>query len=145
MLSEADRRKTARVATASGVTQIFVRDSETGATTCVSVGPNGSPGNGPSRHAAVSGDGRFVAFESDATNLVASDCTTGVRQVFVRDRVGGTTACVSTGTGGVAGNARRAVVRRCGLSAYRRAASHSDRSATPARFSSGQLSAPRAS
>ena len=39
---------------------------------------------------AISADGRFVAFNSDATNLVPGD-TNGARDVFVRDRQTGTT------------------------------------------------------
>jgi len=42
-------------------------------------------GNGPSLNPSISRDGRFVAFESDATNMVAGD-TNGVRDVFLRER-----------------------------------------------------------
>jgi hypothetical protein len=62
------------------------------------VGMNAEP-NGPSGSPSVGGDGRFVAFESDATNLVPDD-TNGVKDVFVRDRQANTTTRVSVATGG---------------------------------------------
>ena len=70
---------------------IFVRDTCFGApagcipgTTRVSVSTEGVEGNNDSHDASISADGRFVAFTSDATNLVAGD-TNGVSDVFVRD------------------------------------------------------------
>lgn len=60
--------------------------------------PSGSRVN-PSGSPAVSADGRFVAFASDASNLVRGD-TNRVGDVFVRDRVGGRTTRVSTGARG---------------------------------------------
>src|SRR5262249_11034112 len=67
----------------------------------LSAGLGGAPANGPSQAPAVSADGRVVAFDSVATNLVPSGCTTGVRQVFV---VAGSVSCVSTGAGAAPGN-----------------------------------------
>src|SRR5262245_16617521 len=68
---------------------VFVHDLDTGQTTCVSVGVDGLPGNGPSishyHRAGISADGRFVAFTSLATNLIAGG-TNLVWNVFVRDR-----------------------------------------------------------
>src|SRR4030095_6986250 len=52
---------------------------------------------------AISADGRFVAFDSNASNLVAGD-SNGVRDIFVRDRVAGNTARGSGGPGGSQGN-----------------------------------------
>lgn len=65
----------------------------------VSVAADGGPANGPSTQPVVSADGRFVAFVSTATNLVAGD-RGGQPQVFVRDVVGGRTMRVSDGLGG---------------------------------------------
>lgn len=65
----------------------------------VSVGPGGVQGNSGSDDAAVSVDGRFVAFHSDASNLVPGD-TNDITDVFVRDRQAGTTRRVSVGPGG---------------------------------------------
>jgi Tol biopolymer transport system component len=73
--------------------------------TCASVASNGTPANAASRRPDVSADGRFVAFESAATNLAPSCTVPNVFQIFVRDRGAGTTRCVSVGLGGVAGNA----------------------------------------
>ncbi|HEY1738702.1 MAG TPA: hypothetical protein VGI86_08335 [Acidimicrobiia bacterium] len=51
--------------------------------------PPGQAGTELSHHAAISNDGRFVAFQSDATNLVAGD-TNGMGDIFVHDRQTGT-------------------------------------------------------
>jgi hypothetical protein len=56
-----------------------------GVTERVSVGRRGVAGNNPSQDAAVSADGRFVAFTSLADNLVRRD-RNNVNDVFVRDR-----------------------------------------------------------
>jgi len=54
--------------------------------TLVSVGTDGlSLGNGTSQFPSISADGRFVGFESDATNLTAAGGTAGVSRAFVRD------------------------------------------------------------
>ncbi len=58
------------------------------------------PGNADSGRAYVSADGRYVAFESEADNLVAGD-TNGVSDVFIRDLVGGWLHRVSISTGDV--------------------------------------------
>ena len=63
----------------------FVHDRQTHTTERVSVDSAGTEGNGDSRGASLSADGRFVAFASDANNLVPWD-TNSVTDVFVRDR-----------------------------------------------------------
>ena len=78
---------------------VFVRDRLSGVTRRVSVGAGGRQGDGGSSEPALSADGRYVVFGSDASNLVAGD-TNGVRDVFVRDLRAGVTRRVSTGTGG---------------------------------------------
>jgi Tol biopolymer transport system component len=77
-----------------GKRDIFVRDLTTSSTTRVSVDSAGGQANGASFNAAISADGRFVAFESSATNLVQGD-TNGVADIFVRDLVTGRTTRVS--------------------------------------------------
>jgi Tol biopolymer transport system component len=84
-------------------TDVFVRDRRTGTTARISLGPNGVQGNGGSGNPSLSADGRFVAFVSDADNLVPGD-TNGRNDVFVRDRRTGATARVSLGSNGVQGN-----------------------------------------
>jgi Tol biopolymer transport system component len=83
----------------NGVSDVFVRDRQAGTTERVSVSSAGAQANGLSGEAHVSGDGRFVAFASAATNLVAGD-TNGVDDVFVRDRLAGTTERVSLDASG---------------------------------------------
>ena len=67
----------------------------------VSVRSNEAQADGNSLGPAISADGRFVAFDSGATDLVKND-TNGFRDVFVRDRTLGTTKRVSVGAGGQA-------------------------------------------
>jgi Tol biopolymer transport system component len=64
---------------------VFVRDRRSRKTERVSVAPDGSQSDGDSASAAVSADGRYVAFVSGASNLVAGD-TNDHGDVFVRDR-----------------------------------------------------------
>ncbi|HEV7687571.1 MAG TPA: hypothetical protein VGQ80_13425, partial [Acidimicrobiia bacterium] len=78
---------------------VFVHDRKTGQTTLVSTGPNGRSGNGASFSPALSADGRFVAFVSEATDLVRGD-TNGDADVFVHDRTTGRTTRVSVASGG---------------------------------------------
>lgn len=74
----------------NGQADVFVRDRGAGTTEVASVSSGGALGNGPSVLPALSGDGRFVAFQSLATNLVDDD-TNGVADIFVRDRQEGAT------------------------------------------------------
>jgi Tol biopolymer transport system component len=67
------------------VTDVFVRDRQRGRTTRISVSSAGGEGDRGSYTPAISGDGRWVAFVSDATNLVKGD-TNGDADVFLRDR-----------------------------------------------------------
>ena len=83
---------------------VFVRDRLSGTTTIDSVSSSSKKGNSPSRQPALSGDGRFIVFSSTATNLVAGDVN-GVEDVFLRDRLLGTTELVSVAAAGASGNA----------------------------------------
>lgn len=65
-----------------------------------SVSSSGEQGNARSRTPYLSSDGRFTAFQSDASNLVSDD-TNGLEDVFVRDRQAGVTSRVSVATGGI--------------------------------------------
>jgi len=94
----------------NGFMDAFVHDRLTGTTERVSVSSSGAQGNGDSMTGDLSGDGgaitpdgRFVAFNSLASNLVPGDVN-GVGDVFVRDRVTGTTEIVSVNSSGVQGN-----------------------------------------
>jgi Ca2+-binding RTX toxin-like protein len=79
----------------NGLSDVYLRNLDTGQTTWISAGSNGSSGI-----SSMSADGRYVAFSSSATNLVALD-TNGMSDVFFRDTVTNTTTRVSTATGGV--------------------------------------------
>jgi Tol biopolymer transport system component len=85
------------------VADVFVHDRTTGATERISVGSSEKEGNRASGLPAISSDGRFVAFESAATNLAPGD-DNNVVDVFVRDRVAGTTERVSVDSSGQQGN-----------------------------------------
>jgi Tol biopolymer transport system component len=78
---------------------VFVRDRKLKVTRRVSVGPNDRQPNGESDSSSISAGGRFVAFISLASNLVAGD-TNGARDVFVRDRRLKVTRRVSVGPNG---------------------------------------------
>lgn len=80
----------------NGVTtapQVYLRDRQTGQTTLVSLNSSGATSDGLDNNApTISSDGQFIAFVSNATNLV-----TGVsgQQIYLRDRVAGTTTLIS--------------------------------------------------
>jgi len=73
---------------------IFVKDRVTGAVELISVSGSGGGADGRSFVPDLSGDGRYVAFESEATNLVGNDLN-AKWDIFVRDRLGNTTERVS--------------------------------------------------
>jgi Ca2+-binding RTX toxin-like protein len=87
---------------------IFVRDTLTNTTTRVSVDSAGNPANFRSYNASISADGRFVAFSSDASNLVPGDTNPETdmvgRDIFVRDTLTNTTTRVSVDSAGNQGN-----------------------------------------
>jgi len=87
----------------NGYGDIFLHDCQTGSTERVNVGPGGVEANSLSSAASVSGDGRYVAFESSAHNLVAND-TNGQPDVFVRDRQMEQTFRASVSSEGQQGN-----------------------------------------
>jgi Tol biopolymer transport system component len=80
---------------------VFVRDRIAGTTALVSVASGVEPGDGPSSAPAISRNGRFVAFHSDAGDLVPND-TNGETDVFVRDLTTGRTELVSVPVAGEA-------------------------------------------
>ncbi|WP_413612356.1 hypothetical protein [Bdellovibrio sp. HCB-110] len=84
-------------------TDIFVHDCQTGTTTRVSVDSSGTQGDSYSETASISGDGRYIAFESGASNLVVGD-TNANQDIFVHDRQTGLTSRVSVDSSDVQGN-----------------------------------------
>lgn len=92
----------------NGLRDVFVHDSSTGITVRVSVSTSGAQGDGNSSSPQISDEGRFVSFESLATNLVTGDGN-ATQDVFVHDRMTGTTTLVSRSASGVQANGQ------CGL------------------------------
>jgi Ca2+-binding RTX toxin-like protein len=85
---------------------IFVRDTLTNTTTRVSVDSAGNQGNDSSFSVfglSISANGRFVAFRSNASNLVPGD-TNNYGDIFVRDTLTNTTTRVSVDAAGNQGN-----------------------------------------
>jgi Tol biopolymer transport system component len=87
----------------NGSDDIFIHDRVLGTTELVSVDSSGVQGNASSRYPSISADGRFVAFQSLATNLVAVDVN-GYVDVFLRDRLIGTTELISVSQTGTQGS-----------------------------------------
>jgi IPT/TIG domain-containing protein len=83
------------------VLDVFLRDREDGMTTRVSQSSFGTEGNAASGNflQGISADGRYVAFGSNASNLVPRDAN-GRSDVFVHDRVTGATICASVDASG---------------------------------------------
>lgn len=88
----------------NGAADVFVHERASFQTTRVSLNSEGAEGNSTSQLPSISTDGRFVAFESESTNLVASDLN-GVVDVFVRDREAGRTARASVSSSGAEADA----------------------------------------
>lgn len=87
----------------AGYWDVMLRDMAAGTTERVSLSSAGGDPDGDSAGGAVSADGRYVAFQSNADNLVAGD-TNGYTDIFVRDRVARTTVRISTGYDGSQAN-----------------------------------------
>ena len=88
---------------ANGTYDVFVKDLQTGAINRISIAADGSQANGASGQQTLSGDGRYVAFISEASNLVAGD-TNLYRDVFVKDLQTGSVTLVSTAVEGSQAN-----------------------------------------
>jgi Tol biopolymer transport system component len=85
----------------NGADDIYRKDLRTGAVVLVSANSSGVQGNGSSIAPVVSTDGNYVAFYSDATNLVSND-TNGKLDIFLRDISGGRTILVTHAVGSTA-------------------------------------------
>ncbi len=85
------------------VRDVFVHDRATGTTERVSLASDGTEADGQSQRPTLSADGRYVAFWSEATNLVPND-DNDVADAFVFDRIDQVIRRVSVGPGGVEGN-----------------------------------------
>jgi Tol biopolymer transport system component len=95
----------------NGVHDVFVRDMQLGVTTRVSVDSTGAQAPQLSQHPSISGDGRYVAFESRASTLAPGDTNGATLDIYVHDRVSGATRLVSAGAGGTTGPAHSEMPR----------------------------------
>jgi Tol biopolymer transport system component len=87
----------------NGFFDVFVHDRLTHQTTMVSLSTTRTQGNAASLDPKISGDGRYVAFNSRASNFILGD-TNGWDDIFVRDRLIDATWVASVSSGGVLGN-----------------------------------------
>lgn len=87
----------------NGVPDVFVHHVGTGVTERASVSTAGVQGYFSSHYTAMSADGRYIAFSSDATNFIAGD-TNGRSDIYVRDLQTGMTALVSANNSGQISN-----------------------------------------
>lgn len=94
----------------NGFNHIFVRDVTSGTTICVSVRTNGDEGNGDSFDASISADGRFVVFQSTASNL-ATRCSNGNSHIYMHNLATGETSCVSVNSAGQESNGNSGLAR----------------------------------
>ncbi|CAH0180723.1 hypothetical protein [Roseomonas sp. CECT 9278] len=83
----------------SSFEDIFLKDRDTGAITRVSTSLAGTDGNGESRFAKISVDGRYVVFQSAASNLTAGDTNARI-DIFLFDRTTGTRTNLTEATAG---------------------------------------------
>jgi Tol biopolymer transport system component len=84
---------------------IFLRDRQTGTTTRVSVGPGGVQADGGSGSPVLSSNGKFLAFQSTASNLLSTPTNSSLGDIYVRDLAAGTNELASVATnGGPAGS-----------------------------------------
>lgn len=88
----------------NGARDVFVRDLVTGTTTRVSVSSSGGQGGRDSHWPAISGDGRFVAFETEASGLVPDDLNGDDADILVHDRHTGRTERVNVDSRGAQAN-----------------------------------------
>ena len=88
----------------SAVSNVYLRDTHSGTTIRISVGARGGLANGASYDPSVSVDGRYVAFVSDATNLVHERDANHAPDVFVRDTQRNVTELISRRTSGGTAN-----------------------------------------
>jgi len=85
--------------TSNKISQVYRYQITTGKLMLISSNAKGEIGNGPSYHPVVSDDGRYVAFESAASNLVTDD-KNGVSDIFLRDVDGKKTIRISVDSSG---------------------------------------------
>lgn len=103
--SGADNLKPAAVADSNNTTDVFLFDPHNNVRKLISLAAGGSStGNGTSTNPSVSADGRYVAFESTASDLVAADGNAHISDIFVRDSKSNALWLISKAYNGAAAN-----------------------------------------
>ena len=87
----------------NGTSDVFVKNLQTGVVTRASTAADGTEANGYSQNVSISADGRYVVFESEATNLVVGD-TNGINDIFVKNLQTGVVTRASTAADGTEAN-----------------------------------------
>ncbi len=87
----------------NGMKDVFVYDRQTLTTKRISISSTGLQGNGASDLASIASDGRYIAFASEASNLIIGD-TNARKDIFVYDQQLGETTRISVDSGGVEAN-----------------------------------------
>ncbi len=87
----------------NGQSDIFVYDLTTNSTQRINLASNGTQANGDSNSSSLSSDGRYIAYESTASNLVTND-TNGQSDIFVYDLIESTTERVDVNSDGIQSN-----------------------------------------
>ena len=84
-----------------GMLQIFLHDRVAGQTTLIShkKGDKAKPGDKDSRYPSISHDGRYIVFQSLATDLADGD-TNGKSDIYLYDRTAGAATLISRKNGG---------------------------------------------
>ncbi len=90
--------------TVTGSGDVYLRDLQSRTTELVSLNPSGAGGNGASGAPSVSADGRYVVYQSFATDLVGGVDGNGAADIFLRDRTAGTTERITTISGNTVPN-----------------------------------------
>jgi Ca2+-binding RTX toxin-like protein len=83
--------------------QIYLYQVNTGVETLISMNADGQQGNNLSTNSSMSGDGRFIVFQSAASNFMTRD-TNNTSDIFLKDIITGTISCISTSATGEQGN-----------------------------------------
>ncbi len=88
----------------NGTTDVFVKDTQTGAISRASTNSSGGQVPGNSTHPSISADGRYVAFTSSACSLAAGYCYRNTTNIYIKDMKTGAVSRVSADTSGNPGN-----------------------------------------
>jgi Tol biopolymer transport system component len=84
----------------NGTADVFVRDLALGTTERVSVASDGAEANDGSGGQVITPDGRFVVFQTSASNLSSADTAAGTLDIYIHDRSTGETEIVSVASDG---------------------------------------------